>query len=563
MKIKKLKVLFLLPIVFLMTSSQKTDPDYFEISKNLKLVASVYEKINNYYVDEILPGRVMKKGIDAMLKSLDPYTVYISEAQIEDFRFTTTGEYGGIGASIKKRNNKTLISELYENSPAEKSGLIPGDEIKTIDEIEISNKTLEEIGSLLKGPAESIINLKIIRNNQLLEKLVKREKIQIPAVNFYKKINPSTGIIKLTSFTNTASVEFKKALSSLQDDKIKNLIIDLRANGGGLLNEAVKIVNFFIPKGQEVVSTKSRIKEMNRSYTTQALPIAQDLSLVVLVDEYSASASEIVAGSLQDLDKAIVIGNTSFGKGLVQQTKPVSFGGQIKLTVAKYYTPSGRCIQKLDYSTVQGSSKKIEDSLVKKFKTKNGRTVYDSRGIEPDIKIEPQYFSAVTQNLLVKDVIFDFVNENINYYKKDSLLPDSFVMSDTAYSTFMTYAINKKMDYQTESSQQLKEFVKIAKKEKYVEENEEVFKLLESIFKIDLSKDLKKHDKEIRFFLENEIISRKHFQKGRMEASIKEDPYVKQAIGVFKNTTKDKQILGINELLKSTTHSKVYDFFNS
>ena len=546
MKFKKLKVLVLLPIVFLMTSSQKKDPDYFEISKNLKLVASVYEKINNYYVDEILPGRVMKKGIDAMLKSLDPYTVYISEAQIEDFRFATTGEYGGIGASIKKRNNKTLISELYENSPAEKSGLLPGDEINTIDEIEVSNKTIEEIGSLLKGPAESIINLKINRNNQLLEKLVKREKIQIPAVNFYKKINSNTGIIKLTSFTNTASVEFKKALSSLQQDKIENLIIDLRANGGGLLNEAVKIVNFFIPKGQEVVSTKSRIKEMNRSYTTQALPIAQELSLAVLVDEYSASASEIVAGSLQDLDKAIVIGNTSFGKGLVQQTKPVSFGGQIKLTVAKYYTPSGRCIQKLDYSTVQGSSKKIEDSLVKKFKTKNGRTVYDSRGIEPDIKIDPQYFNAVTQNLLVKDVIFDFVNENINYYKKDSLFPESFVMSDTAYITFMRYALSKEMDYQTESSQQLEKFVKIAKKEKYVEENEGVFKLLDSIFKVDLSKDLKKHNKEIKFFLENEFIARKHFQKGRMEASIKQDPYVKQAIKVFKNTIKYNQILGIN-----------------
>ena len=546
MKIKNIKVLFLLPIVFLMNSSQKKDPDYFEISKNLKLVASVYEKINNYYVDEILPGRVMKKGIDAMLKSLDPYTVYISEAQIEDFRFTTTGEYGGIGASIKKRNNKTLISELYENSPAEKSGLIPGDEIKTIDEIDISNKTIEEIGSLLKGPAESVITLKINRKNQPLEKLIKREKIQIPALNFYKKINPNTGIIKLTSFTNTASVEFKKALSSLQKENIKNLIIDLRSNGGGLLNEAVKIVNFFIPKGQEVVSTKSRIKEMNRSYITQAMPIAQELSLVVLVDEYSASASEIVAGSLQDLDKAIVIGNTSFGKGLVQQTKPVSFGGQIKLTVAKYYTPSGRCIQKLDYSTVQGSSKKIEDSLVKKYKTKNGRTVYDSRGIEPDIKIEPQYFSAVTQNLLLKDVIFDFVNDNIIYYKKDSLFPESFELPDTTYSAFMRYALNKKMDYQTESSQQLKEFVKIAKKEKYVEENEEVFKLLESIFKIDLSKDLKKHDKEIRFFLENEIISRKHFQKGRMEASIKEDPYVEQAVEIFQNTTKYNQILGIN-----------------
>ena len=544
MKFKKLKVLFLLPLVLLITSSQKTDPDYFEISKNLKLVASVYEKINNYYVDEILPGRVMKKGIDAMLKSLDPYTVYISEAQIEDFRFTTTGEYGGIGASIKKRDKKTVVSELYENSPAEKSGLIPGDEIYTIDGIEISNKTLEEIGSLLKGPAESIIKIEIKRKAQTLEKLVKREKIQIPAVNFYKKINPTTGIIKLTSFTNTASNEFKKALSSLQKENINNLIIDLRANGGGLLNEAVKIVNFFIPKGQEVVSTKSRIKEMNRSYKTKAVPIAQELSLVVLVDEYSASASEIVAGSLQDLDKAIVIGNTSFGKGLVQQTKPVSFGGQIKLTVAKYYTPSGRCIQKLDYSTVQGSSKKIEDSLVKKFKTKNGRTVYDSRGVEPDIKIEPQYFSAITQNLLIKDVIFDFVNENINYYKKDSLFPQSFDLSDTTYSTFMSYALNKKIDYQTESSQQLKEFKKTAQKEKYVAENEEVFKLLDSIFKVDLSKDLIKHKKEVKFFLENEFISRKHFQKGRMEAAIKKDPYVEQALGVFQNTTKYNQILG-------------------
>ena len=546
MKFKKLKALLLVPVILLMTSSQKTDPDYFEISKNLKLVASVYEKINNYYVDEILPGRVMKKGIDAMLKSLDPYTVYISEAQIEDFRFATTGEYGGIGASIKKIDKKTIVSELYENSPAEKCGLIPGDEIKTIDGIEISNKNLEEIGSLLKGPAESTITLRINRNNQPLEKLVKREKIQIPAVNFYKKINSNTGIIKLTSFTNTASAEFKKALSSLQKDKIENLIIDLRSNGGGLLNEAVKIVNFFIPKGQEVVSTKSRIKEMNRSYTTQALPIAQDLSLAVLVDEYSASASEIVAGSLQDLDKAIVIGNTSFGKGLVQQTKPVSFGGQIKLTVAKYYTPSGRCIQKLDYSTVQGSSKKIEDSLVKKFKTKNGRTVYDSRGVEPDIKTDPEFFSAVTQTLLINEVIFDFVNKNIDYYKKDSLFPVLFSLPDTAYESFASYALNKKIDYQTESSLQLKEFVKTATKEKYVEENQEIFILLDSIFKVNLSKDLKKHESEIKFFLENEFISRKHFQKGRMEASIKKDPYVKQALEVFQDTTKYNQILGIN-----------------
>ena len=439
MNFKNLKVVFLIPIILALSSSQKLEKDYFEISKNLKLIASVYEKINNYYVDEVIPGRVMKKGIEAMLKSLDPYTVYISESQIEDFRFTTTGEYGGIGANIKKRKNKVLISELYENSPALKSGILAGDEILTIDGIKISSKTLEETGNLLKGPAESSINIEIKRRNKIHIKKVKREQIQIPAVSFFKKIQSNTGLVKLNSFTRTASMEFSKALKELQKKDVKNLIIDLRSNGGGLLNEAVKIVNFFVPKGQEVVSTKSRINEMNRSYTTQNIPFAKNLSLIVLIDEYSASASEIVAGSLQDLDKAVIVGNTSFGKGLVQQTKPVSFGGQIKLTVAKYYTPSGRCIQKLDYSSMQGSSKKIEDSLVKSFKTKNGRKVSDSRGIEPDKKIEEEYLSVITETLLLKDIIFEFINNNIDFYNQDSLSPKSFSLSDSAYKSFVNF----------------------------------------------------------------------------------------------------------------------------
>ena len=253
MSFKNFKVLLLIPLILVLSSSQKTEKDYFEISKNLKLVASVYEKINNYYVDEVIPGRVMKKGIEAMLKSLDPYTTYISESQIEDFRFTTTGEYGGIGANIKKRKNKVLISELYENSPAQKSGILPGDEILTIDGIKINTKNLEEAGNLLKGPAESIINIEINRRNKTIVKKVKREQIQIPAVSFFKKINSNTGLIKLNSFTRTASTEFQAALKELQKKGIRNLIIDLRSNGGGLLNEAVKIVNFFVPKGQEVV----------------------------------------------------------------------------------------------------------------------------------------------------------------------------------------------------------------------------------------------------------------------------------------------------------------------
>ena len=527
-----------------LTSSQKTDDDYFEISKNLKLMSSIYEKINTHYVDEVLPGRVMKKGIDAMLKSLDPYTVYISEEQIEDFRFATTGEYGGIGATIKKRNNKTIVSELYENSPASKNGLIPGDEIVSIDGVLVEEKSLEEVGNLLKGPAASVLQIKIIRDKTESIKEVTREKIQIPAVNFSKKINESTGLIKLTSFTSTAASEFKIALTELQKNKIKSLIIDLRSNGGGLLNEAVKIVNFFIPKDKEVVSTKSRLKEMNRSYTTKAQPIAEDLQLVVLIDEYSASASEIVAGSLQDLDKAVIIGQTSFGKGLVQQTKPVSFGGQIKLTVAKYYTPSGRCIQKLDYSSMQGSSKEIEDSLVKKFTTKNGRSVTDSRGVEPDIKIAPEYFSTITQTLLLKDVIFDFVNSNINFYDSTALNPELFTLSDTAFQSFLKYAKTKNINYETESSLQLKELRKIAIKEKYAEENKEVFNQLESIFKVNFENDALKNRKELQFFIENEMVSRKYFQKGRMSAAVSKDPYTTKAIEVLKDKNSYNKILG-------------------
>ena len=286
---------------------------------------------------------------------------------------------------------------------------------------------------------------------------------------------------------------------------------------------------------------------MNRSYITQAPPIAPNLKLAVLIDDYSASASEIVAGSLQDLDKAVIVGNTSFGKGLVQQTKAVSFGGQIKLTVAKYYTPSGRCIQKLDYSSMQGSSKKIEDSLVKKFKTRNGREVTDSRAVEPDIKVEPEFFSPITEKLILKDVIFDFVNQNIAFYDSSILTPSTFVLPDSAYSSFMKLAQTKNLNYETESNLRLQDLKKIARKEKYIEENNEVFLLLESIFKSNINTDLIKNKSEIQFFIENEMIARERFQKGRMEASIKKDPYVQTANKILNNQLEYNEILGITQ----------------
>ena len=432
-------------------AASKSDDDYFEISKNLRIMASVYEKLNSNYVDELLPGKVMKTGINAMLKSLDPYTVYISESEIEDFRFTTTGEYGGIGATIKIKNQRVLVTDLYENSPATKSDLWVGDQLISIDGISLENLSIDEIGSLLKGAAESETVLSIVRENQSIEKKLVREDIQIPAVSFSKKITDNTGIIKLTSFTQTAYSEFRKALTSLQKNGVDKLIIDLRSNGGGLLNEAVKIVNLFIDKGQKVVSTKSRIKEMNRSYITQDLPIAKEMSIVVLVDEMSASASEIVAGSLQDLDRGVVLGNTSFGKGLVQQTKPVSFGGQIKLTVAKYYTPSGRCIQKVDYSEGK-KSLAIADSLVKEFKTLNGRIVTDSRGIEPDVMVQSSYYNSLTEKLLFDDYISDFTNIEIKNIK-DSINPSTFELSESAYDRFSQFILAQEVKYTTESYQ--------------------------------------------------------------------------------------------------------------
>ena len=541
MKRVRNSIIIILSAICLIAAS-KSDDDYFEISKNLRIMASVYEKLNSNYVDELLPGKIMKTGINAMLKSLDPYTVYISESEIEDFRFATTGEYGGIGATIKIKEQRVLVTELYENSPATTSDLRVGDQLISIDGITLENLSIDEIGTLLKGAAESEIVLSIVRENQDIDIKIVRKDIQIPAVSFSEKIAKNIGIIKLTSFTQTSYSEFKKALTALQKNDVDKLIIDLRSNGGGLLNEAVKIVNLFIDKGQKVVSTKSRIKEMNRTYITQELPIAKDMSVVVLVDEMSASASEIVAGSLQDLDRGVVVGNTSFGKGLVQQTKPVSFGGQIKLTVAKYYTPSGRCIQKVDYSEGKKSIA-IADSLVKDFKTQNGRTVTDSRGIEPDIMVKSSYYNSLTEKLLFDDYISDFTNVEIKNIK-DSIDPSTYVLSEDAYSRFSQFVVDQGVKDTTDSYQLLESLKESAVREDRFNENIKIFIDLDSIFSANISRDLKKYKDEISFFIENEIISRTHYQSGRIEASLKYDSCVTKALEVLNADSLYYHILG-------------------
>ena len=517
--------------------------DYFEITKNLKILASIYERVNNYYVDEPLPGDLMKKGIDAMLASLDPYTVYIPESNIEDFRLITTGQYGGIGASIIKQGEYVVISEPYENSPAHLSGLLAGDTILKVNDVSVKGKSIDEISKILKGSAESKLNILTTRYSEKKETNVVRKKISIPAVPFSGMVGDQIGYVKLNSFTDKASLEVGKAIETLKEEKnINKLIIDLRGNGGGLLMQAVDIVNFFIPKDQLVVQTKGRMEEINRSYKTRNNPIDLEIPLVVLIDAYSASASEIVSGSLQDLDRAVIIGENSFGKGLVQQTKDLKFGSKIKLTVAKYYTPSGRCIQKLDYTnkSLAGSADIIADSLIKVFHTKNGRKVKDSRGVDPDILIEQNYFTKLSEVLIYNDYIFNYVND---YLREEREIKSPLEYSFSDYNNFSTYLIDKGVKYTNESENDLNQLISTSKKEKYFFNNEELFEKLRSKLKPNIQEDLARHKSEIKKIIENEIISRYFFQKGRIQASLKDDPYILKATNILSDSLNYNNIL--------------------
>lgn len=535
---------FLITISSFSENRTVVNDDYFEITKNLKILASIYERVNNYYVDEPLPGSLMKSAIDAMLKSLDPYTVYIPESNIEDYRLMTTGQYGGIGASIIKQGEYIVVAEPYENSPAQLAKIQAGDTIIEVDGLNVLGKSIDEISQILKGAAESTVTIKTTRHLMVEEKKVTRKKINIPAVPYYKKLANNIGYIKLNSFTDKASSDVKKALIELKGQGVNKLILDLRGNGGGLLVQAVDIVNFFIPRDQLVVETKGRMQQINRTYKTRNNPIDVQLPLVILIDSYSASASEIVSGCIQDLDRGIIIGENSFGKGLVQQTKDLKFGSKIKLTVAKYYTPSGRCIQKLDYSNKNslGGADEIADSLIKNFTTKNGRKVMDARGVYPDIKIEPSYYSKLSEILIYNDHIFNYVNRyKIENLAKISL--EDYSISEKEYNDFKSYLSDKDINYSNESEQALSQLIATSKQEDYYKANQQALQELKEKLKPDLAKDLDRNSQEIKQMLESELVSRTHFQKGRIEISLKSDPYIEQAKTVLMDTSKYNTIL--------------------
>ncbi len=513
--------------------------NYFELSKNLDIMTTAYRELNMYYVDDIDASKLMRTGIEAMVESLDPYTNYISESEIEDYRFMTTGQYGGVGSTIFERDHYIVIRETYEGFAAQKAGLKPGDIIMEIDGKSIKGKNTNEVSKFLKGQAGTPIKLLVKRSTdpKPMTVVLNREEIQINNVPYYGMMNETVGYIQLKGFTQEASKEVKNALLDLKKNQnLKAVILDLRGNPGGLLHEAVAISNIFIDKGELVVNTKGKSKDGDKKYLTIDNPVDKNIPLAVLTNSSSASASEIVSGVMQDLDRGVVIGQRTFGKGLVQTTRPLSYNAQLKITTAKYYIPSGRCIQALDYShrNEDGSVGKIPDSLIKEFQTKSGRKVYDGGGVAPDFSLSPVTYSNITSSLLMKNLIFDFATE---FTHTHSSITEAglFKLSDSEYQAFIDFLKNKDFDYETKSEKILEEYKAAALKEKYFDSVEEDFKHLKTKLSHDKDGDLQRYKAEIKEALEEEIVSRYYYQKGRAKQMLLNDPEVIKALDVLSN----------------------------
>ena len=521
------------------------------MSKNLDIFNTLYRELNIAYVDETKPGQLMKTGIEAMLASLDPYTNYYTENDIEDYRYMTTGEYGGIGAVIQDVNNKITLTEPYENFSAFKAGLRAGDEIMEVNSIDVTKKSTDEITNLLKGQAGTPIKLKVKHLGQTtpVDVNLMREEIKIKAVPYSGMLNNEVGYIKLTSFTDNCSGEVKDALLKLKEKNCKSLILDLRGNPGGLLQEAVNIVNIFVNKGNEVVFTKGKVKDWDKQYLSVNNAIDTQIPLAVLVDNNSASASEIVSGALQDLDRAVIIGQRSYGKGLVQQTRDLTYNTKLKVTVAKYYIPSGRCIQALDYThkDEEGRVERVPDSLITAFKTKNGRIVYDGAGILPDQKTEDVHYSNVLVALLNKHHIFNYVNMYMLKHPQLQVKASDFKLSDADYNEFVSYMKDKDYKYVTQSDFALEELKEDATKEKYFESIQSEYDALLTKMNSNKKDDLLNFKSEIKQFIEEEVVSRFEFQRGRIETALKYDNDITEAKKLLADPKKFSSILTIIE----------------
>lgn len=508
----------------------------FRIAKNLDIFFSLFRELNTFYVDEIDPDKVLKAGMDNMLKTLDPYTVYFPESEADEFTIMTTGKYGGIGSIVRSSGEYVIISDVYRGFPADLAGIKAGDLLKKVDGISLKGFTTDKVSEKLKGNPGTPIIITIERNGTESDYSLKREKIVVPPVPYFGMIGPKTGYIRFTSFTQNCIEDVKTALTSLKKNNAEQIILDLRGNPGGLLTEAVEIVNLFVGPGNEVVSTKGKVKQFDENFKTTKPSVDDKIALAVIINRGSASASEIVAGAIQDLDRGIIIGQRSYGKGLVQITRPLSYNTQLKVTTAKYYIPSGRCIQARDFShpNEDGSVGIIPDSLISEFKTKNGRIVKDGGGITPDMEILPEPLSQISAELYLRNYIFDYVTQY--YWAHPGIKsPEQFSFTDKDYADFRTLLMNRKFSYKTSTEESLNDLITNAKKEKYYDIHKDLFISLEKDITHSLDQDLTMFRSEITDLISDDIISRYFYEDGAIAWTIKKDEQVLKAVEILNN----------------------------
>ena len=542
---KKKIIIPLIALLLGVSSFVKDDGDDFELIKNLEIFHTLMRDIRILYVDETSSGELIKTAMDEMLKHLDPYTVYYPESLVEDVMFINTGEYAGIGADLEKYNGVYQVVEISEASPADKAGILIGDKIIRINGNEIKDKSIDEISLLIKGEPGTSLNLTYLRDNVEQNVSVKRAMIKEKNIPYFGKIADKTGYINLSGFTENCSKELKTAFLKLKnDEKIDKLVIDLRYNPGGLLIEAVNIVNLFVDKGESIVEMKGRVEQWNKVFRAENNPVDTKIPIVVLVNGRSASASEIVSGALQDLDRAVILGEKTFGKGLVQTTKDLTYNSKLKITTAKYYIPSGRCIQKLDYShkDSQGNATQISESQFKTFKTKNGRPVKDAGGIMPDINADVDSVAEITANLIAENIIFDYAT--LFRLKHDKISsPEEFEVTDADMEDFKKFAGSKLFEYQTSSDGLIKELNNLLKTEYGSSEiSLEVQKIQEEIKK-QKQKKFSEFYSQIKTALATEIISRYYYQEGVIRYTLKHDSFLEKAKSVLNDQNLYKKVL--------------------
>jgi len=542
-KIKKTGIIILLIGVLTLTASFKSD--FFEVAKQIELYTSIFKELNMHYIDEVNPTQMTSDAVNNMLKNLDPYTRYYDEQGVEDFKIKSRGEYGGIGAKSNFKDNKLFIREVYEDSPAAKAGLKAGDEIIKIGDEWVNNFEGTAINTLLKGLPDTKVTIKIKRNTKTIETEITRKTIEINPVPFYEMIDDEVGYIAFVKFNKKASAKVKEAYDDLKGDGMKKLIIDVRSNPGGLLNEVVKIVNYFVPKNQIVVTTKSKVKKWSNTYKTKKEPIDLEIPIVILVNGRSASASEILAGSLQDLDRAVVIGERSFGKGLVQRTRKLPYGTQMKLTISKYYTPSGRCIQELDYTNRDHKTGKVPKFDLENrtmYKTNNGRKVYDGGGVEPDIKIEKPEKTIATKALFASDAIFKFAT-NYQYQNNTIASVTDFNLSDGDYQNFINFIRTEKTSFKTKTE---KLFEKAFEKSEEEEYNVSIQTGYDNLLKQMNDKkitELNTNKQEILNRITDEILKQFYYKTGVYQHKFTHDETIKKATILLHNMKKYDRIL--------------------